>query len=148
MKIDKRQHLTTRLAYIAGFVDGEGCIRIKKSSQSGNSYYLTFQVTNTDKGPLELIKQIFGGKVFFQEKGKNKVVWQYYATCSEAADTLRVLEGFLISKKEQAGFAIQFHDNKENMTRLEKEAAHDKMRQMKKDIYESPELLQSKTTVK
>lgn len=141
MKIDKRNHLTTKLSYIAGFVDGEGCVRIKKSNQSGSSYYITFQVTNSDKQPLELIKSIFGGKVFFQEKGKNKIIWQYYATCSEAVDILKTLCGFLISKKEQAEYAIWFHENKGTLSSDEKLIAHNKISQMKKNIYENPELL-------
>ena len=141
MKIDKRNHLTTKFAYIAGFVDGEGCIRIKKANKTGNSYYITLNVTNTDKQPLELIKSIFGGKVFFQEKGVNKVIWQYYSTCSEAVDTLKTLLGFLISKKEQADYAIWFHENKSTLTPSEKLTAHDKISQMKKNIYESPELI-------
>lgn len=141
MKTDKRHHITTKLAYIAGFVDGEGCIRIKKSNQSGNSYYLTFHVTNSDKEPLELIQDIFGGKVFFQEKAKNKIIWQYYTTCNDAADILRTLSGFLIGKKEQAEFAINFHDNKHNMTGEEKLIAHNKISEMKRNIYQNPELL-------
>jgi hypothetical protein len=141
MKIDKRQHLTTRLAYIAGFVDGEGCIRIKKSNQSGNSYYVTFQVTNTDKAPLELIQSIFGGKVFYQEKGVNRIIWQYYITCAEAVDALRTISGFLITKKKQAEIAIWFHDNKSTLNSEQKLAAHNKISRMKKDIYETPELI-------
>lgn len=139
MKTDKRQHITTKLAYIAGFVDGEGCIRIKKSNQSGDSYYLTFQVTNSDRGPLKLIQEVFGGKVFFQEKAKNKIIWQYYASCNDAADILRTLTGYLIGKKEQAQFAINFHDNKQKMTAAEKLIAHNRISEMKRNIYETPQ---------
>lgn len=141
MKIDKRNNLTTRLAYIAGFVDGEGCIRIKKSNKTGNSYYLTVHVTNTDRAPLLIIQSIFGGKLFFQEKGKNKAIWQYYITCSEAADMLRTLSGFLISKKPQADLAITFHDRKEQMSTEEKIISYERISQMKREVYENPELL-------
>jgi len=68
MKIDKRNHLTTRLSYIAGFIDGEGCIRIKKSNQSGNSYYITVHVTNSDKKPLALIESVFWRGDLFSRK--------------------------------------------------------------------------------
>ena len=133
MKLDNRRNLTSRMAYIAGFIDGEGCIRIKKSNQSGNSYYVTLQVTNTDKKPLLLIKEIFWGKVFFQEKKpSNKVVWQYYSTTAEAVDTLRALVGFLVSKKEQAELAIKFQDTKSKLTAKEKAKLYDKMRRLKK----------------
>lgn len=141
MKVDKRNNLTTRLAYIAGFIDGEGCIRIKKSNKSGNSYYLTVQVTNCDKQPLLLIQSVFGGKVYFQEKGVNKVIWQYYITCSEAADLLKTLSGFLISKKPQAELAIEFHDGKEGMDKDQRRMSYERISQMKKEVYEHPELL-------
>jgi hypothetical protein len=147
---DNRQNLTTKLAYIAGFIDGEGCIRIKKSNQSSNSYYITLQVTNSDPKPLELIKKYFEGKVYFQEKTKNKVIWQYYVTCNEAVDALRTLVGFLITKKPQADAAIYFHDNQAFMTPEEKKSNYQIVRDMKKqtiigNIYENPELLESNT---
>jgi len=143
MKKDNRQNLTTKIAYIAGFIDGEGCIRIKRANSGGNSYYVTLQVTNTDKSPLVLIQNIFGGKVYFQEKGTNKIVWQYYSTCNEAIDTLRTLEGFLVCKKEQAKLAIYFHDNKGILDNNDKKTIYQKMRDMKiiGNIYENPGLL-------
>ncbi len=129
---DKRQKLSTKLAYIAGFVDGEGCVRIKKSNQSGNSYYITFQVTNSDEIPLNLIKEIFGfGKVYFQEKAKNKVIWQYYATCNDAVDICRTLVGYSITKKEQMKLAIKFHDQQKYMIKGAKELYYKRMRELK-----------------
>lgn len=143
MKTDKRQHLTTKLSYIAGFIDGEGCIRIKKSNQSGNSYYITLQITNSDPKPLNLIKEIFGGKVFFQEKkNTGTTIWQYYITCSEANDALKTLVGFLITKKKQAELAIIFHENKDKLSPSGKDLAYRRMRDLKKgNIYENGELL-------
>ncbi len=148
MKLDNRRNLTSKMAYIAGFVDGEGCIRIKKSNQSGNSYYVTFQATNSDPRPLRIIKSVFGGKVFYQEtKPSGKIIWQYYITCSEAVDTLRALVGFLISKRNQAELAIKFHDNQKNMTPKQKSKMYKKISDMKKEvirnIYSNPELLHS-----
>lgn len=147
MKLDSRRNLTSRMAYIAGFIDGEGCIRIKKSNQSGNSYYITLQVTNTDKRPLLTIKDVFGGKVFFQEKKpSNKIVWQYYSATAQAADTLRALLGFLVSKKKQAELAIKFQDTQKDLTANQKLKLYKRMREMKREvignIYENPELLE------
>ena len=128
MKVDKRRSLTTKLAYIAGFVDGEGCVRIKKGTAS---YYVTFQVTNTDRKPLQMIKKIFGGKVYFQEKGTNKTVWQYYATCNEAVDICRTLIGFSTTKKKQMELAIKYHDNKEGWSKTKRNNAYKKIRELK-----------------
>ena len=146
MKIDKRNNLTTRLSYIAGFIDGEGCIRIKKANKTGDSYYITLQVTNTDKTPLDLIQSIFGGKVYSQGRGVNKKVWQYYITCSGAVDVLKTLEGFFLCKKQQAIIAIYFHDHKETLNNDDKLWYYNAMRFLKNrkpigDIYENPEIL-------
>jgi len=141
---DKRQNLSTKLAYIAGFVDGEGCIRIKKSNQSGNSYYITFQVTNTDEEPLELMQEVFCcGKVYFQEKGTNKIVWQYYATCNDAVDICKALIGFSKTKKTQMELAIIFHDNQHKLNPNEKLSLYKEMKQLKiiGNIHENKELL-------
>lgn len=143
MKVDKRRSITTKLAYIAGFIDGEGCIRIKKSNQSGNSYYVTLQVTNSNRMPLMEIKEVFGGKVYHQEKAKNKKIYQYYATCNEAVDAFRTLIGFSRVKKDEMELAIKFHDNKEKLSPIKRRRMYLKMRQIKhfNQNYENPELL-------
>ena len=53
------------LAYIAGFLDGEGCIR-------GNSKrgVLEITITNTIRAPLEFIWRIFGGNTYEQKPRK------------------------------------------------------------------------------
>ena len=150
MKKDNRRNLTTQMAYIAGFIDGEGCIRLKQSDRKGQRFYVTMHVTNADKKPLEKIQDIFGGKIYFQEKSKNKIIWQYYITCAEAADTLRALVGFLITKKSQAELAIYYQDNQDSLSGDEKHTLYVKMREMKKEInrghhiHENPELLEDK----
>jgi len=132
MKIDRRRKINTKLAYMAGFIDGEGCVRIKKSNQSGNSYYITLQVTNTDREPLQLIKEVFGGKVYFQEKGTNKKVWQYYATCNDAVDICRTLLGYSYTKYDQMALAIKFHDGISKWTPKMKKKMYLKMKELKK----------------
>src|SRR5574343_818159 len=135
MKKDNRRNLTTQLAYIAGFIDGEGCIRIKKANREGTSYYVTLQVTNSDPNPLLKIKEIFGGKVFFQErKLTGKIIWQYYSTCAEAVDTLRALLGFLVCKKNQALLAIEYQDNQDVLTKDQKREMYENISAMKKEI--------------
>ena len=134
--------VTTSIAYIAGFFDGEGCIRIKKSNQGGNSYYITANITNTNRQNLEFVQNIFGGQIREQEKGTNKTIYQYYLSASEAVDMLKVLLSFLIEKRTQAELAIQFHEYKEGLTPQQKAEYYDKMRSLKVigNIYENPEL--------
>lgn len=148
MKIIKgRNTITTEIAYIAGFFDGEGCVRIKKANQGGNSYYLIAHITNTNPVILKKVQDLFGGNTRLQEKGRNKPIYNWYITSSEANDFLKTLQPFLIEKKSQAELGIKFHENKEKMTPKEKEKSYQKMRDMKLEIigniYENKELLSS-----
>ena len=108
--------ITNDVAYIAGFFDGEGCVRIKRANQGGNSYYITTTITNSNKQILEYIMGIFGGKVREAEKKANKVIYHYELTCAEAVDMLKTLLGFLREKKKQAELAINFHDKKDTLS--------------------------------
>lgn len=138
MKIkDGRKTITTDIAYIAGFMDGEGCIRIKKANQGGSSYYIWVAITNSNKFILEYIQNLFGGSIRKAEKTVNKDVYHLLITSSEATDMLKVLNLFLIEKKPQADLAIKFHNEKESMTLEQKIEAVNLITAMKK----SPELL-------
>jgi len=108
--------ITNDVAYIAGFFDGEGCVRIKRANQGGNSYYITATITNSNRQILEYIMGIFGGRVREAEKKANKTVYHYELTCAEAVDMLKTLLGFLREKKKQAELAINFHDKKDTLS--------------------------------
>ena len=127
-----RNTITTDIAYIAGFFDGEGCIRIKKASQGGNSYYIWVAITNANRGILDLVVDIFGGNVRQAEKTANKIIYHYLITSSEAIDMLKVLLSFLKEKKRQAELAIYFHENKEGFSPERKEECYQKMRDLKR----------------
>lgn len=142
IKIRKgRSTITTDIAYIAGFFDGEGCIRIKRASQGGNSYYIWLAITNSNKPILEFVMGIFGGNVRQAERTINKVVYHYLITSSEAIDMLKILLAFLREKKRQAELAIFFHENKERLSPKVKEEYCQKMKSLKR---ENPELLEVK----
>jgi len=133
MKIIKgRNTITTEIAYIAGFFDGEGCVRIKKANQGGNSYYVIAHITNTNESILKSVENLFGGKTRTQERGKNKDVYNWCITSSEAVDFLKTLLPFLKEKKEQAELALFFHEQKEYMPPIVKEEHYKKMMALKK----------------
>lgn len=60
------------LDYLAGFIDGEGCIWVsKRSSYRGKVYYFAnCQVTNTNFVVLDQIKEAFGGRLTVARKYK------------------------------------------------------------------------------
>ncbi len=133
MKIKKgRKTITTDVAYMAGFFDGEGCIRIKKANQKGYSYYIWVAITNSNGEILMNVRELFGGQVRKAEKTVNKIIYHYLITASEAVDMLKVLSGFLVEKKEQAELAIKYHEEKEDLTPEQKKVMYQRMRDLKK----------------
>lgn len=142
MKIkDGRETITTKIAYIAGFFDGEGCIRLKHANQGGNSYYVWVAITNSNRLILDEVVELFGGNVRKAEKTVNKIVYHYLITASEAVDFLKTIIQFLKEKKEQAELAIAFHETKALLTPEAKANYAAIMSRMKRgNIYENPEL--------
>lgn len=143
--IQGKNTITTQIAYIAGFFDGEGCVRIKKANQGGNSYYLIAHLTNTNQSILKMVQELFGGAIRKQEAGRNRPVYNWCVSSSEANDFLKTLLPFLMEKKTQAELGINFHESKEKMTPSQKQSIYQKMMSLKKEIigniYENPELL-------
>lgn len=135
---DRRYNITHSLSYIAGFFDGEGCVRIKKANHSNNSYYLSVHITNSNKKALNFIKNIFGGKIYFQEKGKNLKIYQYLLSSTEAVMFLKAIRCFSIIKVKQIDLAIKFHKKYYKLSKKDKINYYLKMRKLKK---ENPELL-------
>lgn len=137
MKIKEgRKTITSEIAYLAGFFDGEGCIRIKKPT-TGSAFHIIAHVTNSNKSILDRYVVLFGGKVRKQERSPNKTIYNYYVTCSEAVDMLKILKVFLVEKVKQTEYAIWFHAEKGNLSFEQKMSCHDRISEMKK---ENPEL--------
>lgn len=139
-----KETITAKIAYIAGFFDGEGCIRIKQANQGGNSYYVIAHLTNSYKPILEEVQELFGGALREQERTPNKTVYNWCVSSSEAVDFLRTVTPFLKEKKPQALYAIDFHERKGTMDAADKQAAYVTISAMKRGlevIYENPELI-------
>jgi len=101
-----------KLAFIAGFFEGEGCIQITKQKT-----YPTLRVTigNTDLGLLEFIKNnLRMGRICSRRPGKksNFKVYGYLVTGPKAFVVLKKLLPFLKSKKEEAILGIKFQEQK------------------------------------
>ena len=98
----------TKLAYIAGIVDGEGCISVRKRGIHGSLPLIS--VVNTNWEVLKLIKDTFGGSISIHNRPKTEASkWCYIwrQSCLPAAETLERLLPYLIVKKKHALLAIQ-----------------------------------------
>ena len=106
---------TNQRAYIAGIVDGEGCITIiKRNVKRKNGVFCFYQclviVTNANKKMLDFITKLYGGWISTNHKLKGNQKISYNWVC--AGDNMRKLLNdilpYLIIKKEQAKLILQF----------------------------------------
>lgn len=106
---------STRLAYLAGFFDGEGCIAIVKGKNHlGNvQYSLRAIVSNTNDYVLHLYKFSFGGRI--QKRKYKKPEWRdcyaWELSSTRAYDFLKCVYPYLMLKKAQADLAFEFQEN-------------------------------------
>lgn len=99
------------LAYLAGIIDGEGCIRIKKAKayrcqgRTTASYHAAIQVRMVERGALDLLEQTLGGWHYREDRPtcrSGRALHCYQATDQSAAGIIRKLLPFLRIKRRQA----------------------------------------------
>ncbi len=98
------------VAYMAGLVDGEGYICGTYHSDK-YSYTLRLQVTNTNYGVMLWMQKKFGASIVSKglpKKSTWKQAWTANFYSSYAKEVIRLIEPYLIIKKEQALLALQF----------------------------------------
>lgn len=95
---------TEKLAYIAGFFDGEGCISVHFASAEHKNTILRASITQNVPEPLEMIQELFGGSLC----RTNKKAIQLSINGKKAHIFLETILPYLTVKREQALVAIQF----------------------------------------
>lgn len=89
------------VAYVAGLVDGEGCIGFTKSR---SNLIPRVMITNTNKDLMDLLKENFGGHILSVKKVND--TWKrayHWCICNKKAiDFLEKIEKHLILKINQA----------------------------------------------
>ncbi len=99
------------LEYLAGLVDGEGCIRLHPSNKGKyRKYYPRLQVTNTYKPILDLLVDQFGGAIHsdkFPRKANWKIKHDWRISGDKARELLNQLLPYLVIKKEKAILVLQ-----------------------------------------
>jgi LAGLIDADG endonuclease len=106
------------LAYLAGFIDGEGCFFIGhhmcKSACTGNiypNYHTILKISNNCREVLEWILEKFGGRITkfnkTQMKDRNHFTYEIYMTGNLLTDVTELLIPYLRVKKLQAEVMLQ-----------------------------------------
>jgi len=94
-----------KLAYAAGYFDGEGTINVLKSG--GIPRQIRMELTSYDLDALLVFEELFGGKPAWREFKKVKFqVCRWAKNSSDAIGVLSVLAPLLRAKKEQAQLVL------------------------------------------
>lgn len=107
------------LVYLAGIVDGEGCISIygdgRKTKQGNPPYRLSLAIAMQHRPTLELFVETFGGKIYLVHtnlKVHKTPYWRLPYMCNKAARVLNFLRPYLRIKAEQAELGIAFQSSR------------------------------------
>ena len=100
-------------AWLAGFIDGEGCIAInyQHHKDGRKKHYLSLRITQKFAEPLLKIKEIYGGSVCYTHTKKNKT-YEHITASIKAETILRDVLPYLTVKKAQAELALKFRNIK------------------------------------
>ncbi len=112
----------TRIAWAAGFVDGEGCITISTRVRSRNrrDYGLSLYVGQVDPKPLLMLREMFGGSVVrkSRQKFERRQMWMWRLTGRSAYAALLVIRPYLVVKADQADIAVEFQERMSSYVRV------------------------------
>lgn len=105
-------------AYLAGLIDGEGCLHLRKltfryKEKRYTGYGLLLQIAVTYKPILEWCKRTVGGGTLWKRedgRGKRRTLWSWKIEHSMAEQLLRVIYPYLKIKKEEADIVFQYRD--------------------------------------
>ena len=119
-------HSEIDLAYLTGFIDGEGFIAINSSwprKCRDRHYNLRVGAINTKREILDWIKVEFGGYVYqrkVKDVKKHKIAYAWYLDAKKAEELLKDVYPYLKVKRLQAEVAMRFrktfesHHNQHN----------------------------------
>ena len=111
----------TDLAYVAGIVDGEGCIDIVSRNRPGHKSpdsTLRVTVVSTDQWLCQMLRFGFSGAVRERKVDKSRQMrqWDWRIERGKARDFLKLILPYLHLKKPQAELGIKFQEAKGRST--------------------------------
>lgn len=106
--------MSTKLAYLAGIIDGEGTITLAKQSNGYGARRVEVSVANTDKGLMDWLQAEFGGSVR-QRRGRAdhyKKLYDWRVRDRRARELLRECVPYLKVKKPRADLILKGWGNR------------------------------------
>src|SRR4051794_32131990 len=97
---------TLQIAWAAGFLDGEGCFSLSKSSGKGcheTTRNAALSACQIRKAPLEKLAGLFGGNVnVARTHDKGQAIYQWCITGSQLVPVIEDLLPHLVGKRDEA----------------------------------------------
>jgi len=125
-----KKSLKERAGYIAGIIDGEAYIGIKKSTYGmrkrkdvhSPTYSERIQIRMKNPQILSLMKNLFGGRLYHEPKiyqsksgfKSNNRMWLYCATDKRAIAIAKAVYPYCIEKKQQIKCLFKLRESKES----------------------------------
>ena len=107
----------TQKSYLAGLIDGEGCIvitapRPKKGTTNWYGHYLCVVLANTHIPTLDWVKSLWGGCFIVRNQPKQRVpIGNLRWTSAQATEILMEVKPYLRIKEAQASIALLFSES-------------------------------------
>jgi hypothetical protein len=104
-------------AYLAGLIDGEGCIFISKYKGKNNTtpvYSLRVVIALTDEDTINHWHRVTGAGCVHRDESRsrqrdnNSIAWQWIISQNDAVQFLQAVYDYLYMKKDQADTAFEF----------------------------------------
>lgn len=101
------------LSYMAGFFDGEGCIKFTVDPRNGYEG-IEVEIVQSNPEPLHLYEELFGGMIYRNSQVRGKLpLWSYRTNNGDRVGAiLSTLLPYLIVKKEKCIQALEFLENR------------------------------------
>lgn len=119
----------TEAAYIAGLIDGEGCVGVYVITRSRREispqFTIFMSVAMTDEKTVKWLHKVIGfGSVHVYKNSKRdpekyKPAWIYKVATRQAAQLLARIIPFMITKREQAELLVEIIEIRRFSTRIQ-----------------------------
>jgi hypothetical protein len=102
----------TTHAYLAGIVDGEGYVGIRRTYGKRTGHFQGFvRVRMTDRAALDMLHATYGGSINpYSVEGNRKPGWLWQVRSRAASVALDSMRPYLRVKNEQADLVIRLQD--------------------------------------
>ena len=112
--------LSEDFAYLAGLLDGEGCVTYKqywdrKRKDRPHKYFcwrIQMEIVMTHKPTIQWCADTFGGKVYLKPRKTHKMQYRWRRGFREALEIAKAIEPYAVTKKTELQNIIKHYGDK------------------------------------